>query len=608
MHANHLVTSGTLVGSLRRRAVSEPGRQAYGFLANGEGVETRLSFGELDAEARRIAALLQHSLGATGQRVLLLYPPGLEFVTAFLGCLYAGVVAVPAYPPGSRRALPRLATMAGDARPALVLTRAAELERYSSMASGVPELARLPWLASDASDASDALDARLAEPSPEDIAFLQYTSGSTATPKGVIVNHGNLVHNEEMIHRGFATSADSVIVGWLPVYHDMGLIGNVLQPLYVGARCILMPPLAFLQKPARWLRAVSRFQATISGGPDFAYQLCAEKVGAAERRELDLASWRIAFNGAEPVRAATLERFTAAFAECGFERRAFYPCYGLAEATLFVSGGDPAAPPVTLEAAAPALEAGRIETPGAAPGRRLVGCGTPHLDARVVIVDPETRQPRAPRQVGEIWIAGPSVARGYWRREEANAEAFDGRLSSGEGGFLRTGDLGFLDDGGELFVTGRLKDLVILRGRNLYPQDVEATARDAHPALRAGGRGRVCHRRHGGPGRKAHGRPRDRPAPGKGVGGRGGGDFASGGGGARSGRLRGRPGPAGLGSQDHERQGPAQCLPRAILGWHPQSRGPDKRPALVRACIRTGCARGSRRAGTDPGEASLPVT
>ncbi len=484
----------SLVHVLRDRARRQRDAEGYLFLAQGEEASERLTWGELDRRARTIAARLT---GIGAERALLLYPPGLEFVAAFFGCLYAGTAAVPTYPPGGRRNLPRLAALAADSRPGAILTTAKLAAGDLGAASEVPELAGLPTVATDELDAALAEGWRSPRVGPEDIAFLQYTSGSTALPKGVRVTHANLMHNQEAIRRGFGQSAGSVIVGWLPLYHDMGLIGNVLQPLYVGARCILMSPIAFLQRPRRWLEAIDRFRATTSGGPDFAFDLCVERVPEAERAGLDLSSWRLAFNGAEPVRAATLERFSAAFASCGFRREAFHPCYGLAEATLFVSGGEPGAAPVVREFAVADLErhrprAGRApgerraaREGGPVPARRLVGCGRPWGGQEVAIVDPDAGRRLAPGEVGEIWIAGPSVAAGYFGRG-GDEPTFSGRLTGNERPYLRTGDLGFFDDG-ELFVTGRLKDLIILRGRNLYPQDLEQSVATGHPALVAAG-------------------------------------------------------------------------------------------------------------------------
>ncbi|MES1243434.1 MAG: amino acid adenylation domain-containing protein [Acidobacteriota bacterium] len=473
----------TLIDVLRRRATEQPGHPSYVFLGDGEVEESRAGFDDLDRRARGIGAALAEA-GAAGERVLLLFPPGLEFISGFLGCLYGGALAVPAYPPRSQRGLPRLQAIVDDARPRVVLTTAALLERTRALLGPSPALRGAVWLA------ADGLEARAdewREPAVDGstIAFLQYTSGSTSTPKGVMVSHANLLHNEEMIRRAFAQSQESVIVGWLPLYHDMGLIGNVLQPLYLGASCVLMSPMAFLQQPVRWLDAISRYRATTSGGPSFAYELCARKVTAEQKARLDLSSWRLAFNGAEPVRAATLERFAREFAACGFRREAFYPCYGLAEATLFATGGEPGRLPVERVFDASGLEVGGART--AEDGRELVGCGRAWMDQRVEVVDPETAGLCPPGRVGEVWIAGPSVARGYWGNAAATERDFHARLAAEPeaGPFLRTGDLGFFHEG-ELFVTGRLKDLVILRGRNHYPQDLELTAELAHPALRPG--------------------------------------------------------------------------------------------------------------------------
>ena len=483
-----VLAATTLAEVLRLRADLEPGRRAYVFLQDGEAEAGLLTFGELDRQARAVAAALGRSC-APGDRALLLFQPGLEFVAAFFGCLYAGVAAVPAYPPRSPRMLPRLRGMLDDARPAVVLTTSQALPRLRAWFDADPGIAPSPWLAIDALEPGQA--ERWTDPgvAPDDLAFLQYTSGSTSTPKGVMVSHGNLLHNQRLIQEACGHSEKSVFVTWLPVYHDLGLIGNVLQATYVGAPCVMMAPVAFLQRPMRWLEAVSRYRGTTSGGPNFAYDLCARKAEGADLSRLDLSSWRVAFNGAEPVRSETLERFSAAFAGAGFDAAAHYPCYGLAEATLMVSGGRPGAPPMVRRFRAVGLEARRAEesAPGE-PRRCLVGCGQPLGDQRVAIVeaagDAGTELP--PGRIGEIWIAGPSVARGYWNRPAETEAAFGVRLETGEGPFLRTGDLGFLH-GGELFVAGRIKDLLILRGRNVYPQDVELTAERSHPALRPGG-------------------------------------------------------------------------------------------------------------------------
>ena len=478
----------TLIDLVQARASERPDRCVYTFLLDGEEEGPRLTYAELDTRARAIAALLARS-GTPGDRALLLYPPGLDFITAFFGALYAGMIAVPAYPPGSKRTLPRLRAIYRDAQPTVALTTEANRDRFAKAAARLPELAEIRWLTTDTVADASADEWRPPSLGGDPIAFLQYTSGSTADPKGVSVSHGNLLHNEEMIRQAFGQSPESVIVGWLPLYHDMGLIGNVLQPLYVGATCVLMSPAAFLQQPRRWLAAIGRYRATTSGGPNFAYDLCVRRIDASEKAGLDLSSWRLAFNGAEPVRSHTLERFAREFAVCGFEAEAFYPCYGLAEATLFVSGRSrvPAPLPVHETFSEAALESHRAEAALPSAGRTLVGCGQAWLGQEVAIADPESCRRLAEDAVGEIWVAGPSVARGYWRQPEVTARDFGARLAgeTDAGEFLRTGDLGFLHDG-ELFITGRLKDLLIVRGRNHYPQDIELTAEESHEALRPG--------------------------------------------------------------------------------------------------------------------------
>ncbi|HEX4959209.1 MAG TPA: amino acid adenylation domain-containing protein, partial [Thermoanaerobaculia bacterium] len=467
----------TPAGMLRARAEERAGQVAFTFLADGEGEAARLTYEGLDAQARAVATVLRETV-RPGERALLLYPPGLDFIAAFFGCLYAGVVAVPAYPPRPHdRSQTRLRAIARDAEPRVALTTRPVLAAVAALLGVAPELAALRWIATDGLPADGEGD--FSEPDPHALAFLQYTSGSTAEPKGVEVTHANLLHNERMIGAAFGQDERSVVVGWLPLYHDMGLIGNVLQPLHAGGRCVLMSPVAFLQRPLRWLEAISRYRATTSGGPNFAYELCVRKATPEALAGLDLASWQVAFNGAEPVRAETLERFAATFAPCGFRPEAFYLCYGLAEATLFVSGGARGSRPRTEE-----------WPPKAQDARPVVSCGHPWLDQRLAIADPETGEERPPGEEGEVWIAGPSVARGYWQNAEATARDFNAFLLTGtgsrEGPFLRTGDLGFLA-GGELYVTGRQKDLVILRGRNHYPQDLERTAEGSHPDLRPGG-------------------------------------------------------------------------------------------------------------------------
>ncbi len=477
--------ASSLVEVLRWRAHHQPGRRAYTFLLDGEAREVHLTYGELDQQARAIAARLQ-ALEAAGERALLLYPPGLQYAAAFFGCLYAGSAAVPVYPPRPNRPDPRVRTILADARARVVLTTSAILPNAERLLGGEPGV---QWLATDGLDVEAAAEWIDPGVGPESLAFLQYTSGSTSAPKGVMVSHGNLMHNERLIQRAFGTTEESVVVGWLPLYHDMGLIGNLLQPLWAGCPCVLMSPVDFLQRPLRWLAAISRYGGTISGGPNFAYDLCARKVGSADLAGLDLSRWQVAFNGAEPVRADTLERFAQAFAPCGFRREALYPCYGLAEATLFVSGGAPGEPPVTGNFVAAELERHRVVAAGEEGGARaLVASGRAFSGPgglEVAIVDAESLARRGADEVGEIWLRGPSVTGGYWSRLELTEGSFQAATAEGEGPYLRTGDLGFLH-GGDLYVAGRLKDLIIIRGRNHYPQDLELTVEKSHPALRPG--------------------------------------------------------------------------------------------------------------------------
>ena len=466
-------TNTSLARVLQWRAREHPERTASIFLQDGETEADRRTYAELDARARAIAGRLLESGAAPGDRALLLYPPGLDFIDAFFGCLYAGVIAVPCYPPRPGREQPRLKAILADAGARFALCTATIAGRLETLAVDDPAIGGLARIATDGPSPPG-------EPAPDNpIAFLQYTSGSTSTPKGVMVTQANLVFMERLIADVFAQDEASVVVGWLPVYHDMGLIGNVLQPLWLGATCVLMAPVAFLRRPRRWLEAISRYRATTSGGPSFAYELCAAKIAAEDRAGLDLSSWRVAFNGAEPVRAAALESFATAFAASGFRREAFQPCYGLAEATLLVSGIRRPGGPVLIDVDAAVLEAGRIELRDEGRRRTLVGCGRVPAEQPVAVVDPATREVSAPGRVGELWVRGPGVAAGYWRRPEETREIF---LADG---WLRTGDLGFLHDG-ELFVTGRLKDLVILRGRNHYPQDLELTAERSAPGLAFG--------------------------------------------------------------------------------------------------------------------------
>lgn len=477
----------TLVALLRDRAISQPNQLAYSFLVDGETEEASLTYQELEQKARLIASLLQ-SLNATGERALLLYPQGLEFIAAFFGCLYAGVIAVPVYPPRRNQRLTRLQAIAQDAQAKFALTTTPVLTNIESSFKEEPELAALHFIATD--NIASNLTLHWVDPNinSDTLAFLQYTSGSTGTPKGVMVSHGNLLQNSADLDKGWVHTKDSIIVTWLPTFHDMGLIYGVIQPLYKGLPCYMLSPVSFLQQPIRWLQAISRYRGTHTGAPNFAYDLCVHKITPEQRATLDLSSWQMALNGAEPVRADVLKRFAETFKPCGFEPTAFCPGYGLAEATLKVAAVRRTDAPVLYTVQAGAIEQNRIleATEDQQNVRTLVGCGRSEIDTKIVIVHPESLTQCSPEEVGEIWVSGSTVAQGYWMRPEETERTFRAYLTdTGDGPFLRTGDLGFCKDG-ELFVTGRLKDVVIIRGRNYYPQDIELTVEQSHSALKAG--------------------------------------------------------------------------------------------------------------------------
>ncbi|MEH2438441.1 MAG: amino acid adenylation domain-containing protein [Nostoc sp.] len=480
-----------IVDVLRDRTLQTPDKQAFTFLEDGETKESTFTYYELDRRSQAIASQLQ-ALGLNGKRALLLYSPGLDYLSAFFGCLYAGVVAVPAYPPLNQRKTPRIQAISTDAQVSIALTTTAMLPTLQSIFTNQTNLENLRWLTTD--NLAQGLEESWQQPliNADTLAFLQYTSGSTGIPKGVMLSHGNLLHNAAVTYQLMEHSPKSKFVSWLPTYHDMGLIGGILQPLYGGFGCILMSPASFLQRPFRWLQAISRYKGTTSGGPNFAYDQCIQRITQEQKETLDLSSWSVAFNGAEPVRQDTLERFTAAFAECGFRPEAFYPCYGMAEATLIVSGGVKKALPPLKTVNKSALSNNQVIEASAETehAQTFVSCGRTVPLQQIVIVNPETLSPCPANEIGEIWVSSPSIGQGYWNRKEETEQTFhaylkDTGVSEPSTPFLRTGDLGFIDNG-ELFITGRAKDLIIIRGRNLYPQDIELTTERSHLSLRSG--------------------------------------------------------------------------------------------------------------------------
>jgi len=457
------------------RAARQPDTTAYVFLDEDGEERTTLTYGRLHARALAVAHRLS-TLCRPGDRALLLFPQNADFVVAYLGCLYAGVVAVPVNPPRRNRVQSATLGIVADCEPAAVLTVAAMLDGAKSVVE--PRCGALHWVAVDELPDTGGFEPRPC--GPDDLAFLQYTSGSTSDPRGVLVSHGNLAANQEMIRHAFGHDEGSTVVGWAPFFHDQGLIGNVVAPLWVGTTSIQMSAMTFVRRPLLWLSVISRYRAHTSGGPNFAFDACVARAARGDLPDVDLSSWKVAFNGAEPIRPETMRRFAETFAPVGFDPGALHPCYGLAEATLIVSGCGKGRGPRTVEADVDALADRRLVA--SAGGRTLAGSGLVVPGADVRIVDPATGRPCPAGGIGEIRVSGEHVAQGYWRRPEATAETFP---VDGEGrAELRTGDLGALVDG-ELYVVGRIKDLVIVRGRNHYPQDIEHTCAAAHPALRA---------------------------------------------------------------------------------------------------------------------------
>ena len=481
----------TVVDLVRLRAEIAPNRPAYTYLTGGEVEERTFTWQDVDVRARALAAWLG-SLSGRGERMVLLFPTGLEFVTAFFGCLYAGAVAVPAYPLDPlrlERTRARLRLMLDDCRPSRVLTTTAYREAVLSMLDDRRDFDRFEWGLVDTVPDNLAPAWRPPEIEGHTLAIVQYTSGSIANPKGVLVSHRNVLANEVMIAGAHGYDIETTFVSWVPLAHDWGLINSIIQPAYSGGRSVLMSTDAFLEKPVRWLRAVSDRRAVSSGGPNFAYDFCLRRIAPEECVGLDLGGWRWAGVSAGPVRSETLAAFSTAFRPFGFTASAFYSGYGLAEATLLVSDSERFQVPRVLTVDRVSLQNGRIVQrvavdPSAT--QSFTTCGTPPAVERVRIVDPETRTVCPDDQVGEVWVAGDNVAEGYWNRPEESQRTFGGITADGEAPFLRTGDLGFFHHG-ELYICGRLKDLIIIRGRNIYPHDIELTAEHSHPSARPGG-------------------------------------------------------------------------------------------------------------------------
>lgn len=473
----------SLTELLAARALECGGRVAYRFLARGVASDPPITYGELHERAQRVAASLQ-AAGLRGERILLYVGTGVDFLVSFFGILVAGAVAVPLSPPHLSRALARSESIVRNAGARMAIVPGTMLKRFVQLQATNDAFAALQLRTPDELETSASGRCIDAAACRDSLAVLQYTSGSTATPKGVCVTHGNFLHNAAMISRAMGLSERTVGVSWLPLHHDMGLMTGVIGPLFNGCPMTLLPAGAFVSDPLMWLQALTQQQATVTGAPNFAYELCVEKVRQEQLADLDLSSLRVAFCGAETVRADTLQRFASHFEACGFRSRSFFPCYGLAEATLMVSGGPEGGAARCVDVATRALGEGRVAAPeGTEPAQRLVSCGPALAGLEVVIVDPNTLRPCPADRVGEVWVRGSSVAHGYWGLPSETGNVFNARMA-GEGGagFLRTGDLGFVRDG-DLTIVGRLKEVIVICGVNHHPQDIEATVETCHAAI-----------------------------------------------------------------------------------------------------------------------------
>ena len=469
----------TLFDCLVTHAHTKPGAPAYSFL-DDDGVITQRSFSELLNRVKAVSVILQ-ARAKPGSKVVLTYDPGLSFVEAILACFACGVVAVPIPTIQNVRSVSRFKAVINDAGCHLVLTDANVMVKVKRIAPTLfEELPNVDWIQTDViaanvnDSAANAVDYQPTDIAPDALAFLQYTSGSTGVPKGVMVGHNNIMSNQATIKQAFNHDHSERVVGWLPAYHDMGLIGNIFQTLYLGAHSILFAPMTFLMSPISWLRAVSEWKGTTSGAPSFAYELCTKRITDEEMYGLDLSSWKVAFNGAEPVRADVIDSFAKRFSAIGFRKESFYPCYGMAESTLFVSGGVPGQASTVLSLDKDRLKLNEVvEVPGSS--YRQVSCGSASSEHAVAIASTDHEGQLLPDgQVGEIWVSGASVAQGYWNNPDLTEATFQARAADGTGPYLRTGDLGFLRRN-ELFITGRIKDIIIVRGQNHYPTDIEAT-------------------------------------------------------------------------------------------------------------------------------------
>ncbi|MBS1551913.1 MAG: fatty acyl-AMP ligase, partial [Bacteroidetes bacterium] len=478
----------TLTELLRWRSDNQPEKTAFVFLEDGEREGGSFTYRELDTRAKSIAARLQ-SMNLKGERALLIYESGLEYLDSFFGCLYAGVISVPLHLPGKNKSLSRISAIAKDSGAKIILSTKEITEELRGEFGKDEVLKNIEWTETELISDESAENFTEPEIKPNTLAYLQYTSGSTGIPKGVMVNHLNLLTNLNIIDKSHPHDENSVMVTWLPIHHDMGLIYGILLPFYGGYPCYFMTPQAFVQKPFRWLNAISKYKGTHNAAPNFAFELCVNKINEEQKKTLDLSAWTVAMNAAEPVRAETITRFTEYFGECGFALKHFCPGYGLAEGTLILTTTFTADEPVMRRFDDSSIEKNNIAVPAKENDNESkihVGHSNSIEDTRIAIVNPVTLIECKEGEVGEVWASGKSIAQGYWQRDEATNETFKAHIAdTNEGPFLRTGDLGFMSEN-ELYITGRHKDLIIIRGQNHYPQDIEYTVEASHPALRLG--------------------------------------------------------------------------------------------------------------------------
>lgn len=479
----------TIVELLRSRASEQPEQHAYTFMVDGKTEGDRLTYAELDRRVRAIAATLQKN-NVQGERALLLYPQGLEVIAAFCGCLYAGVIAIPVPPPESgrlKRTLPRLRSIVKDAQATIALTTAGIFELIETVKDDFPEFEQMRWIDTEKVELDLADEWVDPQVDKDRLAYLQYTSGSTSTPKGVMLTHYNLMHHSRCLQQACGYDTNSVTVTWMPYFHDYGLVEGMIVPLYNGHPCYVMSPFSFIKRPLNWLQNMSKYKGTHSQAPNFAYDLCTRRIKAKQIAELNLSSWEAAGNAAEPINPHVMAKFVETFRPCGFKWEAFAPSYGLAENTLLATTKPKGTKPVFIGIETTAMEQDKIVVadPEQEDGVRIMaGCGKKVADTIIAIADPVSMTAKASDEVGEVWIKDPSVAQGYWKRPDVTKETFDAYLKDTQvGPFLRTGDLGFLHEG-ELYITGRIKDLIIIRGTNHYPQDIEWSVQELHSALR----------------------------------------------------------------------------------------------------------------------------